>query len=246
MATAAQSIEDYKKRKGITDKPPSEDHVVKIKPDKDIILALDENGDELCKLAFEIDGKLCHFRTPILAKWQGFAKKYAQLLIILSQHAGNLQVPEDKVEEYKNNEDNILWKKLSALALTSNDETINLVMDIFFNYLDGAIEGVKLTEQELKHNKKIKKKSKKEDVKEITINEKQMQWFRNHLRIEDVQKMFSAILCVDDLIKKNATFMLQTTYQKSQGKNIVSFSKKKAESQQTGLTREQSSTLEQL
>jgi hypothetical protein len=225
--SAVLAIEEYKKKKGITDKPPSEDHIVKIQPDKDIVLALDENGDELCKLAFEIDGKLCHFRTPILAKWQGFAKKYAQLLIILGQHAGNLEVPDDKLEEYKNNESNILWKKLSALALTTNAETVNLVLDIFFNYLDGAIEGVKA------------KKGK-------TINEKQIEWFKNHLRVEDIQKMFSAIINVDDLIKKNATFVLTTTYQKSQGKNIENFSKKRAGFPQTGSTPEQSSSLEQL
>lgn len=246
MGAVLESIEEYKKKKGITDKPPSKDHIVKIQPDKDIVLALDEDGNELCKLAFEVDGKLCHFRTPVLAKWQGFAKKYAQLLIILGQHAPNLEVPDDKLEEYKNNESNILWKKLSALALTTNAETINLVLDMFFNYLDGAIEGVKPTEKELKQNKKIKNKSKKEDIKQITINEKQIEWFKNHLRMEDIQKMFSAIINVDDLIKKNATFILTTTYQRSQGKNIKTFSKKKQGFPQTGSTQEQSSTLEQL
>jgi hypothetical protein len=192
----------------------SDDHIVKIKPSEDVVLALDSEGNELCKLEFEVKGTRIRFNTPVLNKHPQFAIKLAQLFSYLSQHSGQLSMVNpgekepDLVKLYKDPDHNPVWKKLSAIAITSRPVVLELVFDIFFNYLDGYIVDIEYEYPKVREKLFFKREMDEEEKSKYRF-EKQKEWFGSHVRIDSVQRIFSACLAVDDMIKKNATFVLE-------------------------------------
>jgi hypothetical protein len=163
--------------------PPSDDHVVKLNIDDDIIFATDKEGNELCRLAFEVEGRLVHFQTPRVNKYAGFVKRLAELSSLLSRYMPNVEMPDDLAEAYNTPLVNDLWLRLSSIAVGQHKKTKEIILDIFFNYLDGRIKGIETDQKE---------------------------WFCENARIDQLQRVFSACYAVDDLIKKNALFCLQS------------------------------------
>lgn len=205
------------------DQPTTHDHIVKLDLDKDIVLALDENGNELCRFAFEVDGRDVAFTTPKLFKWSGFVRKMAILFSRLAQFAPNAQMPDNKIENYIDPTTNAVWNTIVTKVIMARQDINALITNIFFKYLDGCIEG-------------IEKRWWQSDEKA------QIKWFRRHVEIADLQKIFAAVLAVDDLIKKNATIVLEKQFQRSRAANGVHSLVKRPEFQSNISTDTQSYT----
>ncbi len=134
-----------KKQTGKLELPQSsEDHLVKIQPDTDIVLALDENGNELCRFLFEIEvetpdgkweSKRVTFRTPTLSKWKGFLVKFARLSAVMAQIAPNVEIP----DMINNGDHNRLWNA-AAKIFVQVSQIQKLITELFFDYLDARIE----------------------------------------------------------------------------------------------------------
>jgi hypothetical protein len=237
----------------------SEDHIVKIQPSEDVILAINpETKEELCKLMFEIGSHRVFFNTPVLCKFDKFALKFAQLLTYLSQYAENLDTRKegeedsDLVKLYKDPSHNPIWRKLSAIALNARSIVRELAIDIFFNYLDGYIEGVQPKKKIYWWKQFLYKERGNDLIEELErkrFAKAQIKWFKKNFRIDSLQRIFSACLAVDDLIKKNATFVLEKEIRKplpSKGRNIEDIFAKRQESTPQDSTVTQPSSLEQL
>jgi len=207
----------------------STDHVVNIQPDKDVILALDEvSGRELCKFEFNISGKPILFRTPLFSRYPGFLKKLANLFTLIAGYAPNIELPDNLTEAFNNPLGNEIWQRLSAVAVSATPQVSKLVIDLFFNYLDPQIL----------HIKKRKWHTLKSDYRK---------WFIENARIEDIQKLFAVSLCVDDLVKKNARFLLQSEkHQQSQVESTKLLLVRNQKSRLNELTDTQSFSLEPL
>ncbi len=206
----------------------SKDHLINIDIDKDIILALDpETGEELCHFSFEAEGKLVYFRSPVLAKWPGFVRKMAYLFTVLGQSAENVLLPDDKTEFYNDPDSNKFFSAISAKLISSRRFVQKLIIEIFFNYLNGKIEGIK-------ENKYLRKKA------------PLIKWFYHNVQIADIQKIFSACLSVDELVKKNANFVTTKTLQKSAEQNGELISEQRQGSQSSESMDSQSFTYEPL
>lgn len=208
--------------------PPSLDHVVRIQPDRDIILALDEEGKELARLAFEVEGRMVCFQTPTLAKFPMFSQKLGHLFLLLSAYIPNVELPESFVETHNGKVDKV-WDKISGVMIASAPVIKSMILDLFFKYLDVKIGGV---------STKRKWWGGKSDSQK---------WFENNVRITDCQKVLSACLMVDDLVKKNATFLLQRAYsQKSAEQSSKLTLVKKPDSPSSPLTLTPSSLFDSL
>ena len=200
-ASVKDRIYAMRARHGDNSSPPSGDHVIKFSPNTDVVLAY-QDGQELARLAWEVDGHLVHFKAPTLAQWPGFVKKMSALLTLLHQYSSNVEIPEDMVKEWASitgsDHGDRVYQQIMGVAITARKQVPKLCLDIFFNYLSGTIKGVGAG---LKGRKFVKA---------------QRKWFEEHIPVTDVQKVFTACLCVDQLVKKNAEFILQGNHNPAQ------------------------------
>jgi hypothetical protein len=195
------------------EQPISQDHIIKINPSEDIILALDpDSGKELCRFNFQVNGKQVYFKTPTWGKWDGFKKKLTELFVYLMEHAPNIDARKadeeeaDLVKLFRDPAHNPAWRKLSGAAISTRKRVRNLVLEIFFDYLDGYIDGL-----EINYPQKglLRKREMTDNEKKKHFTKVQAEWFIENARIDDSQRVFSACLAVEDLVKKNAIFILK-------------------------------------
>jgi hypothetical protein len=213
QATDVQAHAHDKQINALKDSAISQDHIIQMDLDKDVVLAVDDEWNELARFEFVIANRQVTFKFPTVAKYPTFVKKFAQLLITMAQYAPNLQIPENLTKAFSDDGAEAVWKKLSATAIASNQSVKQLVLDLFFNYLDGRIAGF--------HNRKVPL---------FLLKRLTRKWFSTYARIDDLQKVFSACLCVDELIKKNARITTEKKLQRLQGPNSNNILPMKSES----------------
>jgi hypothetical protein len=173
--------------------PPSADHIVKIDLETEIMLAYDRELGELARFAFEVEGKQIYFRTPSLAKYRAYAKKMGVLFTYWGRVNGNVEMPENPVDSY-NGTPHPTWDKIVQIMIAGASFIRKMVLELFFQYLDAKVEGF---------DGKRKWWGGKSDAQK---------WFEENCRITDLQKVLSACLAVDDMVKKNAIFLLKKEF----------------------------------
>jgi hypothetical protein len=191
--TLDEQINDFKKN--MVTSPPSKDHVIDLKLDGEKIKTLDKNGEELCRLSFKVDDRLVHFQMPAWGKYPAFLQKRAELIVYFSRFAGDLYI-EEKFQDVLKDE---TYKHLVSSAIVSAPRFAELIMDLFFYYLDVKIDGIELLrndkwDDETYYNKHI---------------EHQKKWFKLHCRVDQIFYILTICTHIDEIIKKKADQEIQ-------------------------------------
>lgn len=187
-----------------------EKRIIKVDLDEQVILATDESGEELLRLAVECGDKLITFRFPAYGVWDLYCKRIQELFIRLSSFGSELEMnlPENMQDILKTGENPSAWAIQMAIALRPKFVG-KLVEHIFFRFLRPAIDGKPITKE----------------------------WARENLGIDQLIRMFAAILFVDHWVKKNTHYLLETMFQayqapgsspilpKNLGGNLLEFKK---------------------
>lgn len=166
----------------------SEDLIVRFTLEDSVILATDKNKEALLRLEIMVENQPVRIRFPGYGLQDAFTKEFSQLLIELSGYAANIEIPIDMMELVNNHtqsrEGFMVWATIMAATLQSKG-VVKKIEHLIFAYL------------------------------RPTMNDKPLdvEWARKNFSIDEVVRMFFAIVCVDQWIKKNAIFGLAKIFQ---------------------------------
>lgn len=182
------------------DKPPEEtklrnpqiiesgdQRIVLLNLEDDMIEDVDQYGRETLRLGIMVNERLVGFKFPRMTDWNKFQHDLIDLWFVLSKVAGNVQIPENAFQHANEKDKFQIWAKLMQIAYKSPPIQKQL-FKLIFRYLTPRVTGFpQLKILEWVHERYIRK----------------------NIRIDQVHKLFLAILSVDDWVKKNAIFCLE-------------------------------------
>ncbi len=209
-----------------------EKRIVRLNLSDQVILDTDESGNELLRLCVRFGDTDVLVRIPAYGQFERYSIKCAELFQIMSLGADNLQLPED-MKELAESDNFQQWALLSSIALRAK-VIRDLVEDIFFRYLRVEITGKDFSpEIEIKlialleYRKKIIFQNRiaklifwKKNIEvpaepeyRDAVTEVKKEWARENIGVDDLFKLFTAILCCNDMIKKKSIWILKMNYQ---------------------------------
>lgn len=166
------------------------DEIVKnIKLEDDVILAVDENENELLRFEIKIGEYNYKFRAPSYREHRQLLINYANILTEIANIMPNLLLPD--LEMLKNENKWFNWKELSKRAFTSN-RVIKLIENIIIMLID-IPKGKTLIHTMINRFKYIRR-------------------LKKDLTIFQFQRLFAFIVCIESIVKKNIEFHLEKIY----------------------------------
>lgn len=158
-----------------------------IQLDDAVSLAVNTEGDELLRLGFDIEGKICRVRFPTMNDYNDYVANCARFFGLLSEATGgNIEIPDDVLKELQDTERLTFFLAVMSKALVSN-RLRTLCEEIFFNYLRPQIEGLE-----------------DRDARDYIMN---------NLGIDKICMLFVSIVLVNDWIKKKGIFIMTKVFQ---------------------------------
>jgi len=172
--------------------------IVQINLDDAIILATDKDGNELLRLEIKVDDVLIHVRFPAYGKWDLFIKSVGELFAHMANYAENVEIPDDIFTILNEKQQFLVWTQIMQVALQPK-RLSPMIESIFFDYLRPTVDGKPLLKE----------------------------WARDNIGVDAIFRMFVAILCVDQWLKKNGRFILTAIFQISPtAASLAGFQKK--------------------
>jgi len=188
--------------------------------DDDIILATNEDGEELLRFEVNWSGQPIRVRYPRHGVWDSYCKDIALLLRKMSSAADDVNLPDlykdvGHIEEIEHGRQLISKKRWQDWALLQaaviNQKAIAKDVErIFFEYLRPEIEG-------------------KTDEQSAII-------LRETAPLDALVRMFCALLVPDQMLKKNTKFLVSQIFPTWINPNYTEAYTKKGDSQKEQLT----------
>jgi hypothetical protein len=184
---------------------PADARLVRISLDDDVVLATDLNGVELLEMSIRVmDRKTREYhwmelQYPLERDYDQFRTELAEVLLLMGQRE-NFYVPDD-IKEFTEENAYKIWANVTS-QLFFFSPARNKMIDLCFRYLNPWVDGIG-------------------DIEKVDL------WLRGNLCVNAAQRMLTVALCINDVVKKNASWITDRISQRvTQHPSVATWPKK--------------------